>query len=197
MGIAPQPDVLERLNTYLDLLTHWRRVYGLTAPASREQLLIRHVLDSVAALPFLPSGPKLDAGSGGGLPGLVLATLRPETEWVLLDSAAKKVAFLRHACTELNLPRVRVVRDRLERYAPTEAPRAVIARALAPLPKLVQLSGHLLRRGACLVAMLGRLPTEEQLLGLPGVHCHSCEPVRVPGLDAERHVAVFKYRHAS
>ena len=87
---------------------------------------------------------------------------------------------------------MRVVRERLESYRPAEPPGAVVARALAPLPKLVRLADHLVRRGSLLVAMLGRRPSGRLLRGLPTVECRSCDPVRVPGLDAQRHVAVFK-----
>ncbi len=193
LGMEPRPADLERLNTYLDMLIRWRRAYGLTARASREELVTRHVLDSASALPFLPPGAALDAGSGAGLPGLVLAILRPESEWVLLDSAARKVAFLRHACAELDLAGVRVVRGRLEQHEPGEAAAAIIARALAPLPRLAELAAPLLRRGSSLIAMLGRRPSDQQLHALPGVCCQSLEPVQVPGLDAQRHIAVFRY----
>ncbi len=191
LGLPAGAGDLDRLNAYLDMLTRWNRTYRMTARATRDELVVRHVLDSAAVLPFLPPGPKLDAGSGAGLPGLVLALLRPEGAWVLLDSAARKVAFLRHACSELGLDNVRVVRERLEGYRPAAPPRAVVARALAPLPKLVRLTDHLVRRGSVLVAMLGRRPSVRQLRGLPTVECRSCDPVRVPGLDAQRHVAVF------
>lgn len=191
LGLPTVAGDLDRLNAYLDMLARWNRTYRLTARATRNQLVVRHVLDSAAVLPFLPEGPKLDAGSGAGLPGLVLALLRPESAWVLLDSAARKVAFLRHACSELGLANVRVVRERLENYRPAEPPGAIVARALAPLPKLVRLADHLVRRGSVLVAMLGRRPSRQQLLVLPTVECRSCDPVRVPGLDAQRHVAVF------
>ena len=167
MGISPGPSDLQRLNDYLHLLKRWRRVYGLTARASHEEIVVRHALDSAAALPSLPSGSMLDAGSGAGLPGLVLALLNPQTEWVLLDSAAKKVAFLRHACAELDLANVQVVRGRLERYQPGEPPRGIIARALAPLPKLVGLAEHLLRRGSTLLAMLGASAIGRRI-GCPG-----------------------------
>lgn len=191
LGVPAPGDVLDRLDAHLDLLMRWARVHGLTAARSRGELVTRHVLDSAAVLPLLPTGPKLDAGSGAGLPGLVLAILQPSTPWVLLDSAARKVAFLRHACAELDLDNVHIVRERLERYDPGEPPGAVVARALAPLPRLVELSAGLLRRGSRLVAMLGRRPPEAQLKALPGVVCRSCRRVHVPGLDVQRHVAVF------
>ncbi len=192
LGVRASVDDLARLNAYLDMLMRWNPAHDLTADASRDELVVRHVLDSAAALPFLPPGPLLDAGSGGGLPGLVLAALRPQTRWVLLDSAARKVAFLRHASAQLGLRKVEVVRARLEDYDPREAPAALIARALAPLPKLVTLSRRLLRRGSLLVAMLGRRPRNERLAALGGVHCQVLEAVRVPGLPAQRHVAVFR-----
>jgi len=184
---------LARLNAYAEMLMRWNHAHGLTAAASRDDLIARHLLDSAAALPFLPPGPLLDAGSGGGLPGLVLALLRPDMNWALLDSAARKVAFLRHASAELGLRNVRVVRARLEEYDPREAPAALIARALAPLPKLVALSRRLLRRGSLLVAMLGRRPGNDELAALSEVRCQALEPVRVPGLSARRHIAIFRH----
>ena len=196
LGIEASADDLSRLNAYLEMLMRWNRAHRLTAGASRDELVVRHILDSAAALPFLPGGPLLDAGSGGGLPGLVLAMLRPGTDWVLLDSAARKVAFLRHARAELGLRNARIVRSRLEDYDPAEAPRALIARALAPLPKLATLSGHLLRRGSLLVAMLGRRPPPETLATLGGVDCQTLEAVRVPGLRARRHIGVFRHCEA-
>lgn len=194
LGIEAGAGDLARLSAYVEMLMRWNRAHGLTADVSRDELAVRHILDSAAALPFLPPGPLLDAGSGGGLPGMVLALLRPETRWVLLDSAARKTAFLRHAGVELGLRNVQVVRSRLEEYDPREAPAALIARALAPLPRLVELAGRLLRRGSLLVAMLGRRPPQETILALGGVHCQALEPVRVPGLHAQRHVAVFRHR---
>ena len=191
LGVGAAPDVLDRLNSYLDMLNRWNRVYGLTAAGTRDELVVRHVLDSAAVLPLLPSGSKLDAGSGAGLPGMVLAILRPATEWVLLDSAARKAAFLRHVCAELDLRNVCVVRDRLERYDSGQTPAAIVARALAPLPQLVALAERLMRRGSRLVAMLGRRPSDEQLHALSGVVCRSCRRVDVPGLEAQRHLAVF------
>ena len=192
LGIRSSVDNLARLNAYVEILMRWNRAHGLTAEASREELLVRHILDSAAALPFVPAGPMLDAGSGGGLPGVVLALLRPEQRWVLLDSAARKAAFLRHASMELGLRNVQVVRSRLEDYDPREAPGAVIARALAPLPRLLGLAGPLLRRGAWLLAMLGRRPPNADLAALEGVCCQSLERIRVPGLKAQRHIAVFR-----
>jgi len=196
LGISPSGDDLARLDAFIEMLMRWNAAHGLTARASRQQLVARHILDSAAALPFLPPGPMLDAGSGGGLPGVVLALLRPETDWVLLDSSARKTAFLGHARMELGLSNVQVVRSRLESYQPQDAPAAVIARALAPLPKLVALARRLLDRGSWLLAMLGRRPRNEELAALDGVHCQSLEPIRVPGLDAQRHIAVLRRRAA-
>ena len=191
LGIGASADDLARLGAYVEMLMKWNPAHGLTADGSRDELVVRHVLDSAAVLPFLPPGGMLDAGSGGGLPGLVLALLRPDRSWVLLDSSARKTAFLRHASVELGLSNVRVVRCRLEAYEPQPAPGALIARALAPLPKLVGLARRLLLRGSWLVAMLGRRPASGELAALAGVHCRTLQPVQVPGLNAPRHVAVL------
>jgi len=192
LGVRPSGDDLARLDAFVEMLMRWNAAHGLTARASRQELVTRHILDSAAALPFLPAGLMLDAGSGGGLPGVVLALLRPETSWVLLDSSARKTAFLGHASMELGLSNVQVVRSRLENYEPQDAPVAMIARALAPLPKLVALARRLLDRGSWLLAMLGRRPRNEELAALDGVDCQSLERIRVPGLDVQRHIAVLR-----
>jgi len=159
LGVRPSGDDLARLDAFVEMLMRWNAAHGLTARASRQELVTRHILDSAAALPFLPAGLMLDAGSGGGLPGVVLALLRPETSWVLLDSSARKTAFLGHASMELGLSNVQVVRSRLENYEPQDAPVAMIARALAPLPKLVALARRLLDRGANRKGGVGKTTT--------------------------------------
>ena len=151
LGVAASADALDRLEAYMELLIRWNRAHGLTAATTRSWLAIRHLLDSASVLPHLPPGRMLDAGSGAGLPGLVLAILCPRTPWLLLDSSARKIAFIRHVRAELDLGNVEAVHERLERYDPAEPPAAVVARALAPLPKLVALAaGDCCSRGSLL-----------------------------------------------
>lgn len=126
-----------RLQRYAELLTRWNPAINLVSPATLPDLWSRHIADSVQLAELAPSDGKwLDIGSGGGLPGLVVAICRPRLAVTLLDSDARKAAFLRTCVRELSLDNTRVVTARIEKHRPAAADH-VSARALAPLPKLM------------------------------------------------------------
>ncbi len=125
-----------RLLAYLALLDKWNRTHNLTAIREPERMITHHLLDSLAVLPHLPAGAGLrvlDVGSGGGLPGIPLAIVRPDWQVALLDSNYKKAAFLRQAAIELPLPNAEVVAARVEDYAPAAAFDIAISRAFSDL----------------------------------------------------------------
>jgi 16S rRNA (guanine527-N7)-methyltransferase len=155
---APADDrAVHALAGWLALHARWSRAFNLTGTRDPVELVDRHLLDAAAVVPLLPPGPIADVGSGAGLPGLVVALLDPERPVTLVDSLAKRTRFLEEAVRVLGVRNVRIVTDRIEAWAaePGAAPAAVLARAVAPLPRLVALLGPLLGHGVPLLAMKG------------------------------------------
>lgn len=186
----PQPARRQAL-AYLDLLAKWNGVYRLTAIADQDAAVARHLLDSLAILPFAAGQSLLDVGSGGGMPGIPLAIARPDLAVTLLDSSAKKAAFLRQAAIELRLTNVAVHCGRVEEYQPEARFAIITARAFASLAAMVSASRHLLQTGGCWLAMKGRWPHEE-IAGLPpDTALAAVHRLCVPGIDGERHLLVI------
>ncbi|MDX1432008.1 MAG: 16S rRNA (guanine(527)-N(7))-methyltransferase RsmG [Gammaproteobacteria bacterium] len=197
--IAPGLDDPARatLLAYVGLLERWNRAYSLTAVREPRAMIERHVLDSLAVLPYLHGARALDVGSGAGLPGLVLAVARPEPAWVLLDSKAKKHRFLTQACLELGLGNVEPVRSRLEDFHPATPFSTIISRAFAGTAELLAKTRRMLEPGGRLLAMKGRFPERElaelEAAGAGGEQRESVEvvPLSIPGLEhEERHLVV-------
>lgn len=192
LGVAAGPELTGRLAAYLDLLRQWSRAYNLTSVTDPHDMVVRHILDSASARPFLAGTSVLDAGSGAGLPGLVLAALEPARQFTLLDSVGKKVRFLRQAVMELKLDNVTPVQARLESWHSAASFDAVICRAFDTLAAFVTLGGRHAAPAGRLIAMKGRYPATE-LAALPaGWRAVEVARVSVPGLDAERHVVVLE-----
>ena len=179
----------ERLLAYLALLGKWNRVHNLTALRDEARMVSHHLLDALAVLPHLDKIRHLaDIGSGGGLPGIPLAIARPDLDVALLESNRKKSTFLEQAKIELQLANVSVHCVRAEAFHPKQAFDVVISRALSDLAEFVRLAGHLLAPGGALMAMKGIHPYEE-IAQLPsGWHLDGVAELRVPGVDAPRHL---------
>ena len=151
-----------------------------------------HLLDSLAARPLLHGKTVLDIGTGAGFPGLPLAITEPDRHFVLLDSNNKKIQFVRHAVAELELRNVEAVKARAEDYAPGYRFDTVIARAVAAVPRLIELAGHHVGEGGVFIALKGRYPAEE-LQQIPAGWDYAIEELSVPGLDAgSRHVVLLR-----
>lgn len=192
LGVALNEDQLATLHRYLDLLDKWNAAYNLTAVRGRAAMEVEHILDSLALVPHLGTGSVLDVGTGGGLPGMVIAIACPETPCVLLDSNGKKTRFLKQAAFELGLTNVSVVQARIEDYRLDVAPAQVVSRAFASLPDMVNGCADLLAKGARLLAMKGVRPDDE-IAALPaGVVVEQVIGLQVPGLDKERHLVCLR-----
>lgn len=188
----------ETLIAYRDLLVKWNHVYNLTAIKTPEEILTHHLLDSLAILPWLdrvladaapPSAASLlDAGSGGGLPGLALAIARPELPVTLVDAVQKKTAFLRQAAVELSLKNLTVHHARVESLQGQYA--AITARAFAGLADFVVLTRHLLAPNGHWLAMKGQKPDAELAVLPAWVQVRDTQTLAVPGLDAERRLVI-------
>jgi 16S rRNA (guanine527-N7)-methyltransferase len=179
------------LFAFLALLAKWNRACNLTAVRDPVEMVPRHLLDSLAVLPYLHGPRILDLGSGAGLPGMVLALVDPEREWVLLDSNAKKTRFLTQIVIELRPGNVEVVQARAEAYAPARPFTTVIARALAPLSTVFRLARPLCAAEGRILAMKGVYP-EAELAELgpnrPHMSVARVHRLQIPGLAGERHL---------
>jgi 16S rRNA (guanine527-N7)-methyltransferase len=181
-----------KLLAYLALLDKWNRVYNLTAVRDTERMVSHHLLDSLAAVPFFQGRSVLDVGSGGGLPGIPLAISRPELQVTLIDSIAKKTAFLLQAKAELGLKNLNVVTGRVEDYRPEAAFDVITSRAFSDLKEFVTLTRHLLKPSGRWLAMKGLMPHEE-IASLPDwVRVSANHALIVPGLEAARHLIVLE-----
>lgn len=196
LGMAVTDAQRQKLLDYVALLGKWNAVYNLTAIRDPRQMLIQHILDSLAIIPFLTrrTGPQsaLDVGSGGGLPGIVMAIVLPDWQVTLNDIVHKKTAFQSQAKLQLGLTNLSVVTGRVENLHPgVEVPGlfdVIVSRAFAELSDFVTLARHLVAGNGRIWAMKGIRPDAE-IARLPAdAKVCSIERLRVPMLDAERHL---------
>lgn len=191
LGIAVAPEVQKSLLDYLALLQKWNKVYNLTAVRRPEQMVSHHLLDSLAVLPHLWPRQWLDVGSGAGLPGIVLALMRPEWAFTLLDSNSKKTSFVQQAVIELGLQNVSICCARVEDWQPEKNFDGIISRAFAETADFTAQTRRLLAQEGRWVAMKG-MPDQE-LGRLPAdVRVERIIPLQVPGLDAARCLVILK-----
>lgn len=190
MGIAVTPEQQAKLLDYLALLHKWNAVYNLTAIRQPEQMVSNHLLDSLVVLPHLWPQRWLDVGCGGGLPGLVLAVMRPEWSFTLMDSNSKKTGFVQQAAIELGLRNVEVRCGRVEQWQTELKFDGIISRAFAEVSDFVSLTQHLLADGGRWAAMKG-MP-EQELARLPeGIEVEKVITLHVPKLEAARSLVVL------
>lgn len=191
MGLALPAQAPERLARYVDELARWNRTYNLTSVRDPAAMLTTHVLDSLSALPHV-RGPVADIGSGGGLPGLVLAVADPALAVTSVESVGKKTRFQRHVARTLALDNVTVVDSRVEHFQSEGGFATVICRAYTSLSLFCASTRHLLAPDGRWLAMKGRVPTDE-IQGLDDtVQVESVIELTVPGIDAARCLIVMR-----
>jgi len=187
-------DAAERFATLLNELVHWNQRVNLTAITDPAEMITGHLLDSLAARPLLQGQQILDVGTGAGFPGLPLAIVEPERSFVLVDSNNKKIMFVQHVARLLNLSNVSAVKARTEDYAPGNRFDTVIARAVAALPRLLEIAGHHVREDGVFVALKGRFPAEE-LEQIPAAWTYNVTEITVPGLESgSRHAVLMRLK---
>lgn len=177
------------IDTYLDLLLKWNKVYNLTAIRELEIMRSLHILDSLAVLPFIFGKNIIDVGTGAGLPGVVLAIVRQDFQVTLLDSNGKKTRFLQEVQRVLGLKNITVIKSRVLDFQPAKRFATVVSRAFTSIPNMQQGSQHLLAKDGILVAMKGRVPTSELAdISSP----YQVNTYKVPGISGERCCVVIE-----
>lgn len=178
LSLAPEP-----FFEYLRLLNKWNHAYNLTAVRDIASMVPRHLLDSLAVLPWIKGSRLLDVGSGAGLPGIPLALALPELHVVLVDSNGKKTRFLNEVKRALSLNNVEVVQTRIENYHPSQGFDTVTSRAFSELGQMIQWTKHTIAPGGIWLAMKGRFP-ETELASVE--YPYRVEAYTVAGIDVER-----------
>ncbi|MFT4060634.1 MAG: 16S rRNA (guanine(527)-N(7))-methyltransferase RsmG [Legionella sp.] len=175
--------LLEPLCSYLLLLKKWNLAYNLTAIRDIKSMVSKHLLDSLAILPWLKGTRIIDVGTGAGLPGIPLAIAQPEKNFVLLDANGKKIRFLNEIKRQLHLSNLEIVHFRVENYHPAQGFDTVVSRAFSSLTQMIQWTEHLIAKDGIWLAMKGRHPDTE----LREIK-HNCkvEHYTVEGVDGER-----------
>ncbi len=182
-------DQINRLMAYLALLIKWNGVYNLTSVRNPLDMIRQHLLDSLAAaFAFRSATNVLDVGSGGGLPGVVLAIAFPQLKVSMIDTVNKKTAFLTQVKAELALANVTVYTGRVEQLQVAEPFDVITSRAFSELANFVNWAGHLLKSDGQMIALKGQLPEHEIATLPPGWQVQKQQAIVVPGLPAQRHL---------
>ena len=190
-GILLTDHQKNQLVAYVGLLDKWNKAYNLTSVRDPNEMLVRHILDSIVVAPYLQGSRFIDVGTGPGLPGIPLAIVRPEAHFTLLDSLGKRVRFLRQVQHELKLDNVTPVQSRVEAF-PAEPPfDGVISRAFASLNDMVSWGQHLPAANGHFYALKG-LAQKDEMENLPeGYAIAEVIELHVPQLEGERHLVVI------
>ncbi|MBK5143799.1 16S rRNA (guanine(527)-N(7))-methyltransferase RsmG [Budviciaceae bacterium BWR-B9] len=182
----------EQLLGYVGLLHKWNKAYNLTSVRDPQQMLIRHIMDSIVVNPHLQGERFIDVGTGPGLPGIPLAIVRPDAQFTLLDSLGKRIRFIRQVMHELNITNVTPVQSRVEEYSIPEGFDGVISRAFASLQDMLKWCHHLPSKEHGKFYALKGIISEEELSQVPeGFHVQEIVALDVPELDGERHLVII------
>ena len=181
----------EALVQLVMMLAKWNKAYNLTSVRDPQEMLTRHIMDSILVAPFVTGDHIADVGTGPGLPGLPLAIMHPDKTFVLIDSLGKRMNFIRQFVHQQGLRNVTVVQSRVEDYRPDVLFDCVLSRAFASLADMVTWCHHLPSANGQFVALKGQLDQQE-LNNIPAKYQISAtHRIEVPQLDAERHLVVL------
>ena len=181
----------QQLVAYVGLLDKWNKAYNLTSVRDPQQMLVRHILDSIVVAPHLTGSRFIDVGTGPGLPGIPLAIVMPDVHFTLLDSLGKRVRFLRQVQHELGLTNITPVQSRVEAF-PAEPPfDGVISRAFASLTDMVNWCHHLPGTEGRFFALKGVRPDDEITTLPAGYLCEAVVKLQVPQLEGDRHLVII------
>lgn len=187
LGLSFTQSQYQKLLDYVGLLDKWNKVYNLTSIRDPQQMIAKHILDSLSVLPYLTASSLLDVGTGAGLPGIPVAIAHQKTQVTLLDSNSKKTRFLQQVKAELGLDNVQVVHGRVEQVS---LPKFAIitARAFATIEDIINLAGKHCADGGSLVLMKGVYPEQELQFNHEMFQLKDVVSIQVPECEGERHL---------
>lgn len=193
MGIELSAQQHDQLLAYLALLIKWNKAYNLTAVRNPDEMVSRHLLDSLSILPYIGDGASwLDVGSGGGMPGIPLAIMFPDKQITTLDSNGKKTRFQTQVKLELKLENLQVIHNRVEAFRPEQPFAGIVSRAFSSLEDFSNWTRHLGDTQTRWLAMKGLHPADE-LVALPAdFHLDSAHALAVPGCQGQRHLLILR-----
>ncbi|UJF22262.1 16S rRNA (guanine(527)-N(7))-methyltransferase RsmG [Shewanella sp. OMA3-2] len=178
----------KQLVGFVEMLNKWNKAYNLTSVRLPEQMLIRHVMDSLVVSPYLEGQRFIDVGTGPGLPGIPLAILNPDKEFVLLDSLGKRIRFQKQVQFELKINNFSSIESRVEAYQPQDKFDGVLSRAFASITDMLNWCHHLPKEGGLFYALKGQL-TETEIAAIPAeFKLIETIVLQVPKLDEQRHL---------
>lgn len=192
LGLANPPDdsQQQKLIAYIELLARWNRKVNLTAINSIDEMVERHLLDSLTVVPYLQGQSVIDVGSGAGLPGIPIAITQPSMSVLMLDSAARKTRFIQQAIAELSLDNAQVLHTRVQDAASPPAD-SVVARAFSTPVDIIESCRHLCSDGGVFVLFMAHVGNKLDVLP-DGCTLERVDAVNVPNSDATRHIAVCR-----
>ncbi|WP_158972816.1 16S rRNA (guanine(527)-N(7))-methyltransferase RsmG [Paraglaciecola sp. L3A3] len=185
-------DQQQKLVAFVIMIDKWNKTYNLTSVRDPEQMMIKHIVDSIVVSPYLEESQYIDVGTGPGLPGIPLAIMCPDKNFILLDSLGKRVRFMKQVAYELKIDNIQPVQSRVEDFEPEVKLDGVLSRAFASLKDMLHWCQHLVDSQGVFLALKGQLPIAE-INELPA-EFKVLETIRldVPKLEGERHIVKIK-----
>lgn len=198
LGLVLTEQQQQQLLAYLALLIKWNKAYNLTAVRNPDEMVSRHLLDSLSVYNYvaeLAGDNVLDVGSGGGMPGIPLAIMFPQRHFTLLDANGKKTRFLTQVKIELGLDNVDVIHKRVEEYLPQRPFTGIISRAFSALADFTNWTRHLGDQHTQWLAMKGVQPDDELQVVADDFKLSACHMLKVPGCQGQRHLLILQHSH--
>lgn len=190
LGLNLSTQIQNQLIQFIKILHKWNKAYNLTSVREPQEMVTRHILDSLTLVPYLKGQRIIDVGTGGGFPGIPLALAFPEQQFVLLDSNGKKIRFLIQAIADMKLNNVEAMQSRVEDYEPKQCFDTVVVRAFATIDDIIAKTSHLCCPNGQILMMKGAYPTEELAAIAKNVSEIQVYPLEIPGLKEERHLVI-------
>ena len=184
---------IDKFSQYLELMAKWNKAYNLTAIKSPREMVIRHILDSLPVADYLKGPVIIDVGTGAGLPGIPLAIIQSDNNFILLDSNGKKTQFLTQVLLNLDLKNVVIVQKRAENFIPDVCFNTVISRAFASISKMLMMTKHLCCKEGIFLVMKGNRPQQELTEVPKEFIVKETISLKVPYLEADRHLVCVEF----